>query len=251
MSALLLDQLRAELPIHLAAYSVAEGETGLVIVNEIGAFGAAGAGPFAPIAPDAQIAPIVAEIDRLARRFVERRWPILALVDAHEAGRPEPSPPYPPRRDEHGSSSEELAPELAWLEKDPDVTLLRKDCVNGFVGGIEPVHHGTHGTSRNRVVDWVNAHRLASALVVGLCSDVCVMDFVLTMLSAHKHGMMTTLKDVVVLEPATATYDLPREAAAELGLPATAAHPKLPTHHMSLYFMASRGAVLAGSLRGV
>ena len=46
--------------------------------------------------------------------------------------------------------------------------------------------------------------------------------------------------------------DLPsaREAAGDLGLPATAAHPKLPAHHMGLYFMASRGALLAGELTG-
>ena len=69
------------------------------------------------------------------------------------------------------------------------------------VGAMEPVHHGSHGASRNRVCDWVNAHRLTSVIVVGICSDICVMDFVLTMLSARNHGCMPTLRDVVVLEP--------------------------------------------------
>ena len=64
------------------------------------------------------------------------------------------------------------------------------------------------------------------------------MDFVLTMLSARNHGLMPTLQDIVVLETATATYHLPLEAVDGLGLPATAAHPKLPAHHMGLYFMA-------------
>jgi nicotinamidase-related amidase len=85
-------------------------------------------------------------------------------------------------------------------------------------------------------------------VTVGICTDICVMDFVLTLLSARNHGMTPTLKDVVVLEPATATYDLPRAAAEEQGLPPTAAHPKAETHHMGLYFMASRGAVLASEL---
>jgi nicotinamidase-related amidase len=159
---------------------------------------------------------------------------VLGLVDA-SAGKAQ-------------TGREPLVPELAWLEDEPDVTILCKDCVNGFVGSIEAVHHGTHGTSRNRVVDWVNAHRLQSVLVTGVRTDVCVMDFVLTMLSARDHGLMPTLRDIVVLEPATSTYHLPLEAAGDLGLPPTAAHPKLPAHHMGLYFMASRGALLAGEL---
>jgi nicotinamidase-related amidase len=245
MGALLIDQLQTELPVHLTAYSVAELDTGLVIVNEINTFCTVGAGPLAPAAPDARISRMVEETDRLARRFVERRWPVLAFVDTRQRGRPD----LPER--EHGSDEEELVPELAWLEDEPDVTVLRKDCINGFVGGIEPVHHGTHGTSRNRVVDWVNAHRLKAVLVTGICTDICVMDFVLTMLSARNHSLMATLVDIVVLEPATATYHLPREVAGSLGLPETAAHPNLPAHHMGLYFMASRGALLAGELAGL
>ena len=31
----------------------------------------------------------------------------------------------------------------------------------------------------------------------------------------------------------------------DFGLPETAAHPQLPTHYLGLYFMASRGAILA------
>ena len=84
--------------------------------------------------------------------------------------------------------------------------------------------------------------------MAGICTDICVMDFVLTMLSARNHGLMPTLADIVVYEPATATYDLPLEATASLGLPQTAAHPKAETHHMGLYFMASRGAVLADAI---
>jgi hypothetical protein len=60
--------------------------------------------------------------------------------------------------------------------------------------------------------------------------------------------MMPTLQDIVVYERATATYDLPLEATSSLGLPPTAAHPKLETHHMGLYFMASRGALLASAI---
>ena len=78
--------------------------------------------------------------------------------------------------------------ELGWLEDEPDVTILRKDCINGFVAGIEAVVTAPTAPRRNRVVDWVNAHRLHAVLVTGICTDVCVMDFVLTMLSARDHG---------------------------------------------------------------
>jgi nicotinamidase-related amidase len=247
MSEALLELMRAELPVRLVDYELPAGETGLVIVDAVNGFCTVGAGNLAPTAPDAQIDAMIEETARLARRFTERRWPVLAFLDTHEPGKPEP--PYPPHC-ERGTGEEDLVPALAWLADDPDVTLMRKDCINGFVGGIEPVHHGSHGTSRNRVCDWVNAHRLTAVLVAGICSDICVMDFVLTMLSARNHGCMPTLRDVVALEPAIATYHLPREVVGSLGLHETAAHPQAPTHHMSLYFMAARGAVLAGSVRG-
>lgn len=244
----LLDRLMHELPVSLAAYE-APAETGLVIVDEVNGFCTVGAGNLAPPAPDAQISRMVAETDRLARRFVARRLPVLAFLDTHEPGKPEP--PYPPHC-ERGTGEENLVPELAWLADNPDVTLIRKDCINGFVGSIEAAAaRGLHGASHNKCVDWVNGHRLRAIVTVGICTDICVMDFVLTMLSARNHGLMPTLKDIVVLEPACATYHLPRETAERLGLHYTAAHPREHAHHMGLYFMASRGAVLAGELAGL
>jgi nicotinamidase-related amidase len=242
----LLEGLRAALPVATVDYQVPAGATGLVIVDEVNGFCTVGAGNLAPVAADAQVSRMVEVTSGLARRFTAKRWPVLAFLDTHEPGKPEP--PYPPHC-ERGTGEENLVPELAWLEDNPDVTLIRKDCINGFVGSIEPMFvRGSHGTTHNKCVDWVNNHRLRTLVAVGICTDICVMDFVLTMLSARNHGMMPTLKDIVVLEPATATYDLPIEVAGSLGLPATAAHPKAEAHHMGLYFMASRGAVLASGL---
>ena len=245
----LVEALGRELPLALSPYALREGPVGLVVVDEVNGFCTVGAGNLAPPAPDAQIAAMVLATADLARRFAASRRPILAFLDTHQPGRPEP--PYPPHC-ERGTGEENLVPELAWLEDQPDATLIRKDCINGFVGAIEPSHvGGAHGQHRNTVVDWVNAHRLQAVITTGICTDICVMDFVLTMLSARNHGLMPSLADIVVLEPATATYDLPRAGAEALGLPAAAAHPKGPTHHMGLYFMASRGAVLASELRGL
>ena len=241
----ILEGMRAEAPIDLGRFELGGRAVGLVVVDEVNGFCTVGAGNLAPPAPDAQVSRMVGETDRLARRFADEKRPILAFLDTHEPGRPEP--PYPPHC-ERGTGEENLVPELAWLEDSAHASLIRKDCINGFVGAIEATFHGKHGQHHNKVVDWTNAHRLDAVVVVGICTDICVMDFGLTLLSARTHGMMPTLEDIVVFEPATATYDLPRQAAAGLGLPPTAAHPKALTHHMGLYFMASRGAVLADQL---
>lgn len=239
-----LDGLRHHLPVRLEPFALSGRSVGLVIIDAVNGFCTVGAGALAPAAPDAQIGGMVETIARLARSFAEQRKPILAFLDTHEPGKPEP--PYPTHC-ERGTGEENLVPALAWLESSPEATLLRKDCINGWVGAIEPVHTGQHGVFHNRLVGWLGTHRLDSVVVTGICTDICVMDFVLTLLSARNHGLTPWLKDIVVYEPATATFDLPRDALpAEL--PATAAHPKGPAHHMGLYFMASRGAILAGEL---
>lgn len=224
-----------ELPIRLTEFDPGARRTGLVIVDIVNGFATVGAGNLAPPVPDAQVSHMVAETVALSRAFLASGRPVLAFLDTHEPGKPEP--PYPPHC-EKGTGEEKLVPALAWLEGADGVTLVRKDCINGFVGAIDPA------TGRNAVVDWVNGNGLEAVLVVGICTDICVMDFVLTLLSARNHGLMPSLADIAVHEPACATYDLPRPVAAELGLPETAIHPKALTHHAGLYFMASRGAIL-------
>lgn len=211
---------------------------GLVIVDEVNGFATVGAGNLAPPVPNEQVSTMVSETDRLAKQFTEQSWPILAFLDTHVPGKPEP--PYPPHC-EAGTGEEELVPELKWLEEDRNTTLVRKDCINGFVGAFDK-----DGT--NAVVEWVKAHKLTDLLVVGICTDICVMDFVLTILSARNHDMMPGLKEIHVYNKGCSTYDLPKEVAAEVGLPANAAHPQNITHYMGQYFMASRGANLVGEV---
>ena len=246
MTASIVQELQAQLPVRLQPYALEGRGAGLVIVDEIHGFCTPGSGALAPQEHDPQIAGMVAETDRLARRFAAEKRPILAFLDTHEPGKAEF--PYP-LHCEAGSGEENLVPELEWLNDCGCATLLRKDCIDGFIGGIEASFvGGGHGQYHNKVVDWINSHRLDTLIVVGICTDICVMDFVLTLLSARNHGLMPTLQDIVVYEPATATYDLPLATAQKLGLPPTAAHPKAETHHMGLYFMASRGALLASEL---
>ncbi|HVM86170.1 MAG TPA: isochorismatase family protein [Candidatus Binatia bacterium] len=234
----LLKQIGEAMPLAMSAATLGARTVGLVIVDEVNGFATVGAGYLAPPAPNAQVARMVEETDRLAKVFTGGDRPILAFLDTHVPGKAEP--PYPPHC-EAGTGEENLVPELAWLEQDKNTTLVRKDCINGFVGSITP-------DGSNRVVDWVNRHKLAEILVVGICTDICVMDFVLTMLSARNHDMMPTLKEILVYDAGCSTYDLPRAVAEKLGLSSSAAHPQDIAHHMGLYFMHSRGAKLVNEV---
>lgn len=235
-----LGQLRVQMPVTAAPFDSTKSQTGFVIVDEVNGFATIGMGPLAPPKPNDQVDRMIAETDRLARSFAERDLPIAAFLDSHVPGKLEP--PYPPHC-EIGTGQENLVPALEWLHDCPQATLIRKDCINGFVGSIDAA------TGRNQIVDWVNDNGIVAVLTVGICTDVCVMDFVLTMLSARNHGLMPTLADIVVYEPGCATYNLPREVALSIDLPETASHPQALTHHLGLYFMSSRGAVLASEIR--
>jgi len=235
----ILDSLRGQLPIRPIVYDLTDRRCGLVIIDEVNGFVTVGAGALAPRSANPQVSQMVSETDRLAKWFSESSRPIAAFLDTHTPGKPEP--PYPPHC-EQGSGEEDLVEKLKWLQTCQHVTVFRKDCINGFVGAHDP------NTGENSFVSWVNHHELNTLIFTGICTDICVMDFVLTVLSARNHGVTPKMHDVVVYEPACSTYDMPRDVAESAGLPVTAAHPQALTHHLGLYFMASRGAILASQL---
>ena len=212
---------------------------GLIIVDEVNGFATVGAGNLAPQTPNEQVSVMISETKRLADAFTKHEMPVLVFLDTHDPGKPEP--PYPPHC-ERGTGEEDLVPELEWLENDPGATLVRKDCINGFIGAFKP-------DGSNAIIDWVRDHQLKNVLVVGICTDICVMDFVLTLLSARNHGMLPSLKEVNIYDKGCSTYDLPRNIVEEIGLPSSASHPQEITHYMGLYFMASRGAHLVSSVK--
>ena len=211
---------------------------GLIIVDEVNGFATVGAGNLAPQTPNEQVSVMISETNRLADAFTKHEMPVLVFLDTHDPGKPEP--PYPPHC-ERGTGEEDLVPELEWLENDPGATLVRKDCINGFIGAFKP-------DGSNAIIDWVRDHQLKNVLVVGICTDICVMDFVLTLLSARNHGMLPGMKEVLVYDKGCSTYDLPRRIVEEIGLPPSASHPQEIAHYMGLYFMASRGAQLVNSV---
>ena len=175
--------IEAVLPIDPQPYTVGDRPTGLVIVDVVNGFCTIGYGPLAPTAPNEQIATMVAQSDRLARLFAAQGWPILVFLDTHEPGKPEP--PYPAHC-EQGSGEENLVPELEWLYETPHATLIRKDCINGFIGAIDIT------TGNNVLLNWVNHNNLEALIVVGICTDICVMDLVVTLLSVRNHGLAST-----------------------------------------------------------
>ncbi len=227
---MMISDLKADFPIEARSVTVGM-KAGLVIIDEIVGFAALYGGAMAPKEPNAQIQQMVSETDRLARAFLQQNRPVFVFKDCHLPGSNEP--PYPPHC-EKGSGEEELVPELRWLNNADHVTHFDKDCINGYIGAIRP-----DGT--NAFAQWVNQHRLEQIFVVGVCTDICVMDFVLTLLSARNHGQINA-SDIVVYDKACATYDLQPSAQMKIG------HPQAPAHHMGMYFMASRGAIIADKL---
>ncbi|GET39073.1 isochorismatase hydrolase [Microseira wollei NIES-4236] len=153
----------------------------------------------------------------------------------------QPEPPYPTHC-EKGSGEEKLVPQLEWLEDNPHTTLIEKDCINGFIGA------SAKDTGNNTLLEWVNQNKLEALVVVGICTDICVMDFVVTMLSARNHNLTPTLKDIAVYTKGCATYDMSPEMVTQLVLPKTAIHSQDIAHHVGLYTMAERGALISSEI---
>lgn len=231
--------LKKQFPISFQDIDIKKYKSGLVIVDIINGFAKVGAGALAPTEPNQQIAQMISESDKLAQYFVEKKLPILFFQDTHEPGKLEP--PYPPHC-EIGTGEEDIVDQLKWLEKTDICTFIKKDCINGFVGSIDKKNN------KNLITDWCDQEEIEQLIVVGICTDICVMDFVLTMLSARNHSLTTFVKDIIVFEPGCATYNLPYEVVEQFSLPETAHHPQEEAHHMGLYFMASRGAILANQI---
>ena len=121
------------------------------------------------------------------------------------------------------------------------MTLIREDYINGFVG--------TTALGCNRTVDWVSENFLESLLAVGICTDICVIYLLLTLVSARNHEMMPGLVDSFMYEAACATYDLPREGTGNLSLALSLVHTKCLAQHIGEIFVVSRGAWLANGIR--
>lgn len=52
--------------------------------------------------------------------------------------------------------------------------------------------------------------------MLGICTDVCVLDFVCSTLSARNRGFLAPLEDVIVYSRGCATYDFPVHVAKNI-----------------------------------
>ncbi|KAL8097374.1 nicotinamidase 1-like [Apium graveolens] len=231
------DLLKREIPVEEESLLISENvKTGLVLVDIINGFCTVGAGNLAPREPNSQISQMIEESERLARVFCEQKWPVLAFLDSHQPDKLEH--PYP----QHciaGTEESNLVPALRWLEKEPNVTIRRKDCYDGYIGSIQE-------DGSNAFADWVKTNNIQLLLVAGICTDICVLDFVCSTLSARNRGFLTPLKDVVVYSGGCATFDFPVSVAKQTkdGL----AHPQEMMHHVGLYMAKGRGAKIANEV---
>ena len=175
-----LQHFAENMPLSITAPDLSSNEKGfgLIIVDEVNGFATVGTGNLAPQTPNEQVSVMVSETDRLGNSFTQQAMPVLAFLDTHDSGKQ--VPPYPPHC-ELGTGEEELVPELKWLEKEPQATLVRKDCIDGFIGAFQP-------DGSNAFVDWIKKNHVKNVLVVGICTDICVMDFVLTLLYVRITG---------------------------------------------------------------
>ncbi|XAR53016.1 Nicotinamidase [Bertholletia excelsa] len=229
-----VDILKNEIPFEEESLVLSEdGQVGLVLVDIINGFCTVGAGNLAPREPNRQISQMIDESARLARVFCEKKWPVFAFLDSHQPDKIEH--PYPPHCIT-GTDESNLVPALRWLENESNVTIRRKDCYDGYLGSMEE-------DGSNVFVNWVKTNMIKTLLVVGICTDICVLDFVCSTISARNRGFLTPLEEVVVYSRGCATFDFPVSIARNIkdGI----AHPQELMHHVGLYMAKGRGAKIA------
>ncbi|KAL5857459.1 hypothetical protein ACOSQ3_004917 [Xanthoceras sorbifolium] len=233
-----IDILKSELPLEQESVVFPDDDavTGLVLVDIINGFCTVGAGSLAPREPNRQISGMINEAERLARIFCEKRMPIMAFIDSHHPNKPED--PYPAHCIT-GTYESNLVPALRWLEEEANVTIRRKDCFDGYLGSVQE-------DGSNVFVDWVKNHHIQSILVVGVCTDICVLDFVSSTLSARNLGFIKPLQDVVLYSNACATFGIPLHVA--INTKGVLPHPQEFMHHVGLYMAKERGAKIANQV---
>ncbi|KAK7319492.1 hypothetical protein RJT34_04213 [Clitoria ternatea] len=232
-----VELLKNEIPLEQESVVLTENTvTALVLVDIINGFCTVGAGYLAPRESNRQISGMIDESARLARLFCEKKMPVMAFLDSHHPDKPEH--PYPP----HciiGSDESNLVPALRWLENESNVTIRRKNCFDGYLGSVEE-------DGSNVFVDWVKKNKITTLVVVGVCTDICVLDFVSSTISAKNRGFLEPLENVVVYSRACATFDIPLEVARNTK--GALAHPQEFMHHVGLYMAKERGAKIANEV---
>lgn len=205
-------------------------KSGLIIVDVIRGFCEPDCGSLSPAQNDFNsrraIDCMVKSVVEIATSFSKKRLPILAFRDSHK---PEQQEGNYPKHCIQGTPETELMPELEWLKQYPMGTIYTKDCTNGFVGCMQ-------GDGTNSLVQWINRNGMEKLVVCGICTDICIMELVLTLLSAKNHGLFSYLEDIIVPFQACTTYHL------------GGIHPRDYAQFFGFYFMQQAGAILVDKI---
>jgi len=213
-------------------------KTGMLIIDQVNGFCTVGAGNLAPLKYNQQINNMIKETSKLAKIFTSNSMPICLFLDNHEEDRPEY--PFPPHCIK-GTGEELLVNELEWL-KQTDSLMISKDCINGFIGSIEK------NTNKNLFIEWIKKNQIETLIVTGICTDICVLDFVLTCMSAINHQIIKPLSEIVVFSEACATYHMEQKDLDRLNLDQSMLHDQENYHQIGLKIMQMRGALISNKI---
>ncbi|MDB9776486.1 isochorismatase family protein [Alphaproteobacteria bacterium] len=212
--------------------------SGMLIIDEVNGFCTVGAGNMAPLKKNHQVDNMIKETTKLAKKFYEKSLPISLFLDTHEDNRLEH--PFPPHCIK-GTGEEKIISELEWLIES-DSLKINKDCINGFIGAIDKE------TNKNIFIQWIKDYKIESLIVTGICTDICVLDFVLTCMSAINHQIINPLKEIIVYSEACATYHMNLEDVKMLNLTNSMIHDQKTYHDLGLKIMQMRGAIIANKI---
>lgn len=199
----------AELP-ELPAAEISGKETALVIVDMVNGFLTEG------VLSSPRSAAVLPEVEKLLRFAKEKGLPAVAFADCHEADCIEFAsfPPHCVR----GTSEAEIAPSL--------------EAIGGYVR-IEK--NSTNGFLTPEFQSLLNAHTETEKIIVcGVCTDICVMQFALTLKTFCNQS--DRKMEVILPVNSVATYDAP-------------GHNGDLMQSMALQLMAQAGMTLVSEVR--
>ena len=97
-------------------------------------------------------------------------------------------------------------------------------------------------------ISWIKDHQIESLIVTGICTDICVLDFVLTCMSAINHKIILPLKEIIVYSKACSTYDMDIDDVKRLDLDEKMVHDQETYHNLGLKIMQMRGALIVNKI---
>ena len=174
----------------MAGSAFLDGKTALVIVDMVNGFLTEG------VLSSPRSASVLPECEKLLQFFAEHHLPCVAFADCHEPECLE-FQQFPPHCLKNTSESQ-LAPSL---QKIGGYVLIEKNSTNGFFAPEFQEFFRKHD-------------ELENFLVCGVCTDICVMQFCLTL----KTFCNQQNKPVQIIVPVNAveTYDAPNHSAEKM-----------------------------------